>query len=382
MGLTQTHLKRRATKVSFSTITEGTLSRSKTHRPYRVALLIPMCGAAGMWAPSCIASAEVALNELNAHAGIAGRPVEVVAMDSAIEALTPVETLIDDLIDKQAIDAIVGMHISAVRQKIIRSVRGRIPFVYTPLYEGGETSPGVYAIGDTPARQLGPAIRYMSRTFKLRKWALIGNDYVWPRVSHAYAKRQFRLHGGELVYETYLPFSSKQLPEAVETIGRSGADAVLMSLVGQDAVTFNRLFGALGLHAKMFRLSCAIEENGLLASGARNLDRLFSSASYFAGLQTTQNAEFREKYHSLHRDRAPMLNALGQSTYEGLHFLAGLIKSPDGNWSDSKANLCRPISYKSARGGSFTTATQTTSPVYLARANGFVFDDLQQLPPT
>ncbi|MGZ2259361.1 substrate-binding domain-containing protein [Roseobacter sp. A03A-229] len=353
--------------------------RGKAHRPYRVALLIPMCGAAGMWAPSCIASAEVALQELNAGEGIAGRQLEVVVIDAALEAETPVEDVVDELISQGWIDAIVGMHISVVRQKVIATVQGRVPFVYTPLYEGGEASPGVFTIGDTPARQLGPAIGYMSARFKLKKWALIGNDYIWPRVSHAYAKIQLRRQHRELVYEAYLPFSSNRLADAVDTIGKSGADAVLISLVGQDAVEFNRIFGAMKLAPKMFRLSCAIEENGLLASGAQNLDRLFSSASYFAGLETPGNAEFREKYHSLHQERAPMLNALGQSTYEGLHFLASLVEQPEGRWPAREMNLPQPISYKSARRGLYLTNAHNKSPVFLARANGFVFDDLKRL---
>lgn len=72
----------------------------------------------------------------------------------------------------------------------------------------------------------------------------------------------------------------------IATIRESGAEAVLISLVGQDAVTFNRAFGHAGLHDGMVRLSCAIEENGLLACGANNLKRLFAVFSYFGTLST------------------------------------------------------------------------------------------------
>ncbi|WP_147113584.1 substrate-binding domain-containing protein [Tateyamaria sp. syn59] len=377
MASTRVHLWRANEKADLSTDRPDIRTDQRNEHAYRVALLIPMCGAAGMWAPSCIASAEVALQELNAQSGICGRYVELVLINAAIEAETPAETLIDDLIIQGQIDAIVGMHISAVRQRVIAAVRGRIPFIYTPLYEGGEAAPGVFAIGDTPARQLGPAIRYMSARFRLKKWALIGNDYIWPRVSHAHAKKELRCQHLDLASETYLPFSSNKISEAVEAIGASGADAVLISLVGQDAVVFNRIFGAMKLHDRMFRLSCAIEENGLLASGVRNLDRLFSSASYFARLETAENAEFRAKYHNLHQERAPMLNALGQSTYEGLHFLASLVSQPGQDW---RMRASEPVLYKSARRGFYTTNASNTSPVFVARANGFVFDDLRRLP--
>ena len=44
---------------------------------YRIALLIPLCGSAGLWAPSCISSAQVAVEELNRANGIGGRKVQL-----------------------------------------------------------------------------------------------------------------------------------------------------------------------------------------------------------------------------------------------------------------------------------------------------------------
>ena len=57
---------------------------------YRVALLIPLCGSAGLWAPSCISSAQVAVAELNATGGISGRRVQLIMIDAALEAFEPV----------------------------------------------------------------------------------------------------------------------------------------------------------------------------------------------------------------------------------------------------------------------------------------------------
>ena len=348
-------------------------------RPFRVALLIPMCGTAGIWGPSCIASAQVAAHELNRRNGIAGRDVQLVLIDSAIEAPTPVENLVRSLLESRSIDAIVGMHISAVRQRLTKVVAGRIPYVYTPLYEGGERGFGVFAIGDTPAKQLGPAMQRLHCDYKLRKWALIGNDYVWPRTSHRYAKTRLAQMGAGLVYERYVPFGARNLAEHVERLAGSGADAVLVSLVGQEAVDFNRLFGAMGLDRTMLRLSCAIEENCLLASGAENLKKLFCASSYFGALTTRENACFRERYHGFHGDRAPVLNALGQSTYEGLQFLASLLGDGRGEWREHAASPGVPIAYRSARQAVYTSNSDLRTPIYLARADGMVFRVVSQI---
>ena len=343
---------------------------------FRVALLIPMCGSAGLWAPSCIASAQIAVNDLNRRAGIAGRQVQIIMIDSALEAQTPVEELVNALIENGAIDAIVGMHISAIRQRLNKIVNNRVPYVYTPLYEGGECTPGVFTIGDTPEQQLGPAMSHLQQRYGLRKWALIGNDYVWPRASNSYAKQKLAEMGAALVYEKYLPFGGQALPSEVEAIEASGADVVLMSLVGQDAIDFNRLFGAHGLDRQMIRLSCAIEENGLLASGAENLKRVFSAASYFAAVDTPENALFREKYYGFHGETALMLNSLGQSTFEGMQFLASLIGGGKTDWRSRAYSRQSPILYDSVRSARYFNNAGNGAPVYLARANGVLFDEI------
>ncbi|MBP78050.1 MAG: hypothetical protein CL926_02115 [Deltaproteobacteria bacterium] len=349
---------------------ERLLSPSKA---FRIALLIPMCGSAGLWAPSCIACAQVAIDELNKADGIAGRQVQLIMVDTAIETNAPVEELINSLIETESVDAIVGMHISSMRQRLSKVVQGRIPYIYTPLYEGGENGKGIFAIGETPAQQLGPAMDHLQAIYRPKKWALIGNDYVWPRSSNAYAKTKIAALGSKLSYEKYLPFGQPNFYREIEEITASGSEAVLISLVGQDAVEFNRNFGALNAHEAMIRLSCAIEENALLASGSDGLKRLFSSSSYFASLQSEQNAAFKEKYYTLHGDRAPMLNALGQSTYEGIQFLKELIQTHGEGWADFGMPRRAPLIYKSVRNAKFISNDQKSSPIYLARADGVMY---------
>ena len=346
---------------------------------FRVALLTPMCGSAGIWGPSCIASAEVAVREINQRDGIAGRVVRLILIDSAVEAPTPVEDIVRFLIECRSVDAIVGMHISAVRQRLARVVRGRIPFVYTPMYEGGENSFGVHAIGDTPGRQLVPAMEWMWRKYQLRKWALIGNDYVWPLVSNLYAKSKLADMNASLVYERYIPFATPDLETEVEAIKRSGAEAVLISLIGQDAVDFNRAFGHLGLDQKIVRLSCVIEENGLLASGAENLKRLYCSSSYFSVLATEANARFLESYHSFHGDGAPVLGALGQSVYEGMHFLSSLIGDGKNDWRDRSAAPSGPVIHRSAREAHYISNRNSGLATFMARADGAVYRIIEKI---
>lgn len=343
-----------------------------------VALLIPMCGPAGIWAPSCISSAQVAVAELNRKNGINGRRVELLMIDAAVEAGEPIDVVINELIEVGAVDAIVGMHLSAVRQNLSKVIRQRVPYIYTPLYEGGETTPGLFAIGETPQEQLGPAMDMLHKRFRPRKWALIGNDYVWPRSSHFYAKTQLRRMDAELVMESYVPFGVLRMDDLVDRVEASGADAVLVSLVGQDAVNFNRAFGKRDLHRSILRLSCAIEENGLMACGEGNVERLFSVSSYFGSIATEANACFKERYFTLHGEAAPVLNALGQSTYEGIQYLAALMRDFGGEWRIRSTRDQLPVIHETGRSQGENGGLKKPA-IYLARADGIQFSDFKAL---
>lgn len=337
-----------------------------------IALCVPLGGSAGIWGPSAMSCARLAVAELNRHSGIAGQVCRLVTINAADDAPDIEETLLD-LVGSGDVDALVGMHTSAVRQRIVRAVGGQLPFVYTPLYEGGEDTPGVFAIGETARRQLQPAIEWLGKHKQPRRWLAVGNDYVWPRVSHRLAQHYIADAGGELVAQTYVPFGTSDYSQVLDELRKRRIDAVLVSLVGQDAIDFNRAFGRSHLSGDVLRLSCAIDENELLGIGADNTENLYVACGYFSTLDTDANLTFKERYYNHFGERAPTLNTLGQSTYEGVHFLAALLKgtldSPD-HWNDlGKA----PMPYQSARQGAYAGDGVNHTPIYLARAEGNVF---------
>lgn len=337
-----------------------------------VGLLVPINGSAGIWGPSSIACAQLAQAEINAAGGLLDRKLRLKVIDSSDESLD-VGHVTGELMRAGAIDAIVGMHTSQVRQRVLRDVARQIPYVYTPLYEGGERTPGVFALGETPGQQLRPAIEYLMERYRAQRWMFIGNDYVWPRVSHRLAARYVSDRGGQLLADRYLPFGVEDHSELLDEIRRLRPNAILLSLVGQDAVQFNRAFGRCGLARDTFRLSCAIEENGLLAIGADNTDGLFVSSGYFASLDNDANMAFKERYHNHFGQRAPTLNSLGQSTYEGMHFMAALARRAADEEAQLLGELATPLAFRSVRGIRYCSNDHCSQPAYLAEARGHLF---------
>ena len=271
---------------------------STTQPDFVVGLLVPINGSAGIWGPSSIACAQLAQAEINAAGGLLDRQLRLRVIDSSDEALD-VGHVTGELMRSGAIDAIVGMHTSQVRQRVLRDVARQIPYVYTPLYEGGERTPGVFAMGETPGQQLRPAIEYLMRALPRARAGCSSATTTSGRACRTASPRAtWATAVGRCWPTATCRSASRTIPELLDEIQRLQPEAILLSLVGQDAVNFNRAFGRCGLSRDIFRLSCAIEENGLLAIGADNTDGLFVSSGYFASLDNDANMAFKERYHN------------------------------------------------------------------------------------
>src|SRR5258708_5520110 len=111
----------------------------------RIGALISGSGPAGIWGPSSIACAMLANAELNAAGGLFGEPVELIVADPGWTTREAAEAS-GRLVEVDAVDAVIDMHPSNVRQAVKRRLRGAVPYIYTPQYEGGESTPGTVAI--------------------------------------------------------------------------------------------------------------------------------------------------------------------------------------------------------------------------------------------
>lgn len=345
----------------------------------RIAFLIPLSGPAGLWGPSCQTSAILASREVNAAGGILGREVELVFADAGGDPDTVAEDTIDLVAESRA-EAVIGMHISAVRVALVRALRGRVPYVYTPVYEGGERSPGLFMVGETPQQQLKPAIHWLAERRGARRWYLVGNDYIWPHVSHRAARRYIKASGGEVVGVDYVPFGCDDHEAHLARIRKARPDAVLVSMVGTDCVTFNRAFARAGMARHMLRLSVASEENTLFGVGARHAENFYFTAGYLAGLDTAANQAFLDRYHAAFGHDAPMPNTIGQSCYEGIRLYSELVRRADSLGVAELSRASEGLAYTGARGPVTMRARHLLSDIYLAEADGLRFRILAHFP--
>lgn len=346
-----------------------------------IAFVVPQQGPTGIYGPSCLACGQLAVEQLNARNGIAGRQIELVQVDAG-RAPEVVAEEVGRLVDIGRVDAVAGWHISAVRVALARRIGGQVVYAFAAMHEGSDDTPGVFMLGERPVNQLLPATHWLREHRGARRWVVVGNDYVYPRVTGSVAQEALQDTGSEIVHASYVALGTQDFTSVINELKATKIDGVMMLLMGQDAVHFNRQFARAGLSENLLRLSPAIEENTLLGAGPGANDGVYAAAAYFDGLQTVESGEFARQYYARFGSFAPALNAVGESCYEAIRFLARLGEVSGSIAMSSIAALPSGHFYDSPRGLLRMDGNLVDQDVYLAAADGLEFKIQEQIAHT
>ncbi len=357
--------------------TPALLRTARAADPIKMGTFFSLSGPASLFGPTQTACNALAVDEINSAGGILGRNVQIIAGDGGAPPAEAAKTAVR-MILQDKVDLIVGSHDSAVRQALVGALKGKVPYIYTPLYEGGECSYNTYVTADTPQQQIKPSINALAEMTGARKFYLIGNDYVWPQQSNARAKEYIAALGGEIVGEEYAPLGpGNKFDDAVTRIRAAAPDLVVITLVGGDNVNFNRTFAGFGLDKTVKRLSLLCEELTLQGIGAENSGGLFSCMSYFTSVASPANDAFKMHYADKMGSDAPPLSMIGVDAYSGTNCAAALLDKAGSNDASAVMKASDGLVYKTATGTGTMINRHVAKTMYLAECKGIDFDIIE-----
>jgi ABC-type branched-subunit amino acid transport system substrate-binding protein len=265
-----------------------------------------LSGPASLFGPTQRACAELAAEEVNKAGGVLGQQIKLIPTDAGSPPAESTNSAIRLMLRRRSIS--LSAPISATREALVATIKGKVPYIYTPVYEDGECAFNTYVLADTPEQQIRPSLTWMMKERNAKSIYLIGEDYVWPRKCNEHAKQHIGENGGKVVAEEYVPFGApNKFEEVVTRIKSAKPDMVLITLVGADNVNFNRTFAGFGLDKDIGRLSLLLEENTLLGVGAESSNNLFSLMSYYANAPGEANKKFKAAYAAKFGEKAPQL---------------------------------------------------------------------------
>lgn len=281
--------------------------------------IVPLQGSGGIVAPSCEAAVALAVAEINAGDGILGREVRVTAVDGGREP-AEVAREVSALLATGMIDAITGWHISAVRRAVAHAADGRVPYLFATIHEDlPDEPPGVLMVGESPAGNVLPAMDWLHRQYGTRRWAIIGNDYIWPLTT---ARAVRAAHPGAVVLERYVPLGTEDFSAFLTDPRLDRADGIVLLLVGTDAVRFNQQFAHTGRATHQVRVSPAIDETVLLAAGPAANENLYVASAFFP--DRVGDPDRLDRYRRMHGRFAPALTFFSNTSYEAIHLIGSM----------------------------------------------------------
>jgi urea transport system substrate-binding protein len=340
---------------------------------YRIALVIPRSGSPGLYGPSCRSCVELAVEEINTSGGFEGSRVALTLVDGA-QRPQAVTNAISALLDSNSISAIVGMHDSDIRQAIIETTCGQVPYIYAANYEGDGSAEGVVSLGLTAAQQIHGSINWLESNRNVRDWLFIGNDYVWPRSVERTLAAALDEAGLKMLASEFVGLGETNYAPLLNVIEQTRPDAVFAALVGADAVAFCRQFVRRGLDRFTSRFLPLFEENSLLAVGNAIGCGAYTSGSFFAGHGNAAERAFEKRYDHKFGSHAPQLNAFAVACYEATKLLPLLNRAHISGGAWTKYPALENLKFEAARGVGRIHGSHAVRDVFLMEAVSSKFE--------
>lgn len=294
--------------------------RGPTQQTLSIGLLAPLSGVMGISGPSILNCALLAAEHVAERTGVR---IELVVIDAG-RGVDEVARLARQLVDGQLIQGLVGAHTSDVRAAVSKVIGDRMPYIFTPPHERHPGRSGTVFTGSSPRLQLERPVEWITGHHRVKRWALIGNDYIWPRQVHRTASRILGGLGQCIVMDRLVPMGSVDAERLLDEAQKNNAEAILLSLVGRDGINFQRAAAATGADQRLIRLCTALDENSLMAAGGDTSGLLYSAMPSFLRQNDDRHQNLLELYSVRFGKSAPLPASYAQGCYDGVILLAEL----------------------------------------------------------
>ncbi len=268
---------------------------------------------------------QMLVDEQNKKGGVLGKKIEAVVVDPASNWPLFAEKA-RELISKDKVSAIFGCWTSVSRKSVLPVVEELNGILFYPVqYEGEESSKNVFYTGAAPNQQAIPAVDYLLKQ-GVKRWALVGTDYVYPRTANKILEAYLRSKGfkDEDIMISYTPFGHSDWQSIVSDIkkfGTAGKKTAVVSTINGDAnVPFYKELSNQGISAKDIPVvAFSVGEEELSGIDTKPLVGHLAAWNYFESVDSDANDDFIEEWHKYTGDEKRVTNDPMEATYIGFN---------------------------------------------------------------
>lgn len=285
--------------------------------PINVGVLFSRTGALTVPELSMSDATLMAIEEINAAGGVAGRMINPIVEDPASDMAVYNEKA-KKLVTADNTVTTFGAFTTASRLSVLPVYEENANLLYYPtFYEGSECSKNVVYTGAVPNQQLYNLISFMVNS--LGKWNVfvVGSDYEFPRAMAAIARPLIEENYGEVAGEEYVELGGTDFSAVVAKIKETGADSIISNVVGGDSVA--------AFYAELQKQGISQQDVPVCATATTEVEVAamdpalaaggYSSFPYFESIDTPENLAFIERWKKYTGDDKAVTHHPMESSY-------------------------------------------------------------------
>ena len=239
------------------------------------------------------------IEQQNKNGGLLGEKLVPVVVDPASDWPLFAEKA-RELLTVHKVDVIFGNWTSVSRKSVLPVIEELNGLLFYPVqYEGEESSKNVFYTGAAPNQQAIPATDYLLDELGVKKFALLGTDYVYPRTTNKILN-QYLLDKGiaaEDIFVNYTPFGHSDWSKIVADVVALGADGkkvgVISTINGDANIGFYKELAAAGISADDIPvIAFSVGEEELSGLDTSNLVGHLAAWNYFQSAESDANDVF------------------------------------------------------------------------------------------
>jgi len=272
------------------------------------------------------------IDEQNKKGGLLGKKLEAVVVDPASNWPLFAEKAAE-LLEKDKVSVVFGCWTSVSRKSVLPVFEKDDGLLFYPVqYEGEESSKNVIYTGAAPNQQAIPAVDYLMKEVKVKRWVLEGTDYVYPRTTNKILEAYLKLKGvkDEDIMVNYTPFGFSDWTAEVAKIkafGSAGKKTAVVSTINGDAnVPFYKELGNEKISAEDIPVvAFSVGEEELSGLDTKPLVGHLAAWNYFMSINTPANKEWIAKWHAFTKNPKRTFNDPMEATVIGFQLWAKAV---------------------------------------------------------
>jgi urea transport system substrate-binding protein len=270
----------------------------------------------------------------NRKGGLLGKKLEPVVVDPASNWDAFAEKA-RQLLETEKVAVVFGCWTSVSRKSVLPVFEQLNGLLFYPVqYEGEESSRNIFYTGAGPSQQAIPAVRYLLSKDggQIRRWVLLGTDYVYPRTTNRILSAYLATEGVEPedITTIYTPFAHSDWREIVARIKAFGAEgkrtAVISTINGDANTHFYRELIAQQVNANTLPvMALSVGDRELLQVGAKGLVGQLAAWNYFQSVKSPENDAFVKMWADFSEHRDKTTNDPMEATFIGFRMWAQAV---------------------------------------------------------